>query len=38
MSTEAVSRADILIEETPFYIPATNDSATRPRRTLKFGD
>ncbi|MGE0751937.1 MAG: glycogen debranching N-terminal domain-containing protein [Variibacter sp.] len=38
MSTEAVSRADNLIEETPFYIPATTDSVTRPRRTLKHGD
>ncbi|MGE0523606.1 MAG: glycogen debranching N-terminal domain-containing protein [Variibacter sp.] len=38
MSTEGVSRSDHLVEETPFYIPATTDSATRARRTLKHGD
>jgi glycogen debranching enzyme len=38
MSTEGVSRSDHLVEETPFYIPATTDSATRARRTLKHDD
>ncbi|MBN8958591.1 MAG: amylo-alpha-1,6-glucosidase [Rhizobiales bacterium] len=38
MSTEGVSRSGHLAEETPFYIPATTDSATRARRTLKHGD
>src|SRR5262245_7419668 len=28
---------DVTIAETPFYIPATG-TATRPRRTLKYGD
>ena len=41
MSTDqalpAPTLADDAVAETPFYIPATG-TATRPRRTLKYGD
>ena len=41
MSTDqalpATTLPDDAVAETPFYIPATG-TATRPRRTLKYGD
>ncbi len=38
MSIEAVARTDQAVEETPFYIPATDAVTSRARCTLKHGD